>query len=388
MIFKYNSEFEDFSSCLAIIATKSTAIASIGSMIAPYANTGIDTARIVLKNEDFTLEINPKFWNQLDLNGKAFVVAHEIVHILLNHISRGKELPQKIMNIAADAVTNFTLMHTLDFEIPASLEDQIVTFSSLNLSAISDSSMETVASHLEESACEQILSVIVWPRDHAFSDEKDKSSADKALRKILAHLPEHMVDQLYWTEVGQDIKGKRIAETSTAAAQSIINYFKRGRCGKTSGYADSWKREPRRLSGDLLLPDLEEDFPVQGAKIYIYMDSSGSMTGLSEMVSTCATELERKGLSVKRFWFDTRVYPTERNRWHGGGGTDFNCVINHAEKENNVDFYLVITDGFSCEVCARQPRKWLWLITDGGTNHAISKMPNKSINWAFRRQKV
>lgn len=55
------------------------------------------------------LFINPQFTANLDLTGKVFVMAHEIMHCVLNHIRRGKGHDPEKSNIAADYEVNITL---------------------------------------------------------------------------------------------------------------------------------------------------------------------------------------------------------------------------------------------------------------------------------------
>lgn len=54
--------------------------------------------------------INPQFTYNLNLTEKVFVLAHEIMHCLLNHLRRGKGHDQQRSNIAADYECNITLV--------------------------------------------------------------------------------------------------------------------------------------------------------------------------------------------------------------------------------------------------------------------------------------
>lgn len=54
--------------------------------------------------------INPQFTYNLDLTGKVFVMAHEIMHCVLNHLRRGKSHNPERSNIAADYEVNITLV--------------------------------------------------------------------------------------------------------------------------------------------------------------------------------------------------------------------------------------------------------------------------------------
>lgn len=76
----------------------------------------IYTFRVPTQATDgYNIFINPQFTSHLDLTGKTFVLAHEIMHNLLNHLRRAKELGHnaKKSNIAADYEVNITLAEDL-----------------------------------------------------------------------------------------------------------------------------------------------------------------------------------------------------------------------------------------------------------------------------------
>ena len=59
--------------------------------------------------DGFNVFVNPQFTNELDFTGKCFVMAHELMHCLLNHMRRGKGHDHERSNIAADYEVNVTL---------------------------------------------------------------------------------------------------------------------------------------------------------------------------------------------------------------------------------------------------------------------------------------
>lgn len=72
-----------------------------------------------------SLLVDEEFFNGLSFKGKQFVLAHEVLHVVLQHLVKGKEfmamgIPQHIQNIAADLAVNSLL------EIPQELKDSIV----------------------------------------------------------------------------------------------------------------------------------------------------------------------------------------------------------------------------------------------------------------------
>ena len=60
--------------------------------------------------DGFHIFINPQFTANLDLSGKVFLLAHEIMHCVLNHLRRGRSHDRKRSNIAADYEVNTSLV--------------------------------------------------------------------------------------------------------------------------------------------------------------------------------------------------------------------------------------------------------------------------------------
>lgn len=56
--------------------------------------------------DGYNLFVNPQFTYNLDLTGKVFVMAHEIMHCVLNHMRRGEGHDPHKSNIAADYEVN------------------------------------------------------------------------------------------------------------------------------------------------------------------------------------------------------------------------------------------------------------------------------------------
>lgn len=70
----------------------------------------IYTFRVPTQATDgYNVFVNPQFTYNLDFTGKTFVMAHEIMHCLLNHMRRGKGHDSFKSNIAADYEVNVTL---------------------------------------------------------------------------------------------------------------------------------------------------------------------------------------------------------------------------------------------------------------------------------------
>lgn len=85
--------------------------------LAPWMSGFISRLRFVYTfrvktqaTDGFNIFVNPEFTSNLDLTEKVFVMAHEIMHCVLNHLRRGKNHDPHKSNIAADYEVNDTLV--------------------------------------------------------------------------------------------------------------------------------------------------------------------------------------------------------------------------------------------------------------------------------------
>ena len=93
-----------------------------------------------------------------------------------------------------------------------------------------------------------------------------------------------------------------------------------------------------------------KNIKVDFGTLRMYIDMSGSMTGLKDLIASIILGLERSW-EVELFLFTTEVTPTNKQNLREGkfrtGGTDFNCVFEHlAQEERGFKKVLMITDGY------------------------------------------
>lgn len=136
---------------------------------------------------------------------------------------------------------------------------------------------------------------------------------------------------------------------------------------------------PKKL-GAVLLALGHDPFLVRRGRertkvVLIAFDTSGSMP---DPVVQWLTTLVGQADGVDSHWlsFDGVVAPfTPGERIAGGGGTNFQNVVDYAEGRLEVngrlfeevpDAIIVVTDGYASPVTPAQPDRWIWLITDGG----------------------
>ncbi len=100
----------------------------------------------------------------------------------------------------------------------------------------------------------------------------------------------------------------------------------------------------------------------------IAIDTSGSMpesliTELSNLVGT------NEQMDVTWIAFDGQVWPFQPGQsMQGGGGTSFQVIDDYLlTLEEPPDVVIVATDGYAAPITPREPEKWVWLITPGGS---------------------
>ncbi|MFU8853351.1 DUF2201 family putative metallopeptidase [Micromonospora sp. SL1-18] len=136
---------------------------------------------------------------------------------------------------------------------------------------------------------------------------------------------------------------------------------------------------PKKYGGVLLAlghePMLQRRGPERTKVVLVAFDTSGSMP---DKVVTWLTTLVGQTDGVESHWlsFDGRVTPfVPGERVTGGGGTNFQNVVDYVEGRAEVDgkrfelepdAIIMVTDGYASAVTPVQPDRWIWLITDDG----------------------
>ncbi|MEE6259187.1 DUF2201 family putative metallopeptidase [Plantactinospora sonchi] len=122
-------------------------------------------------------------------------------------------------------------------------------------------------------------------------------------------------------------------------------------------------------------PMLQRRGPERTKVVLIAFDTSGSMP---DAVVRWLTTLVGQTAGVESHWlsFDGVVTPfVPGERVSGGGGTNFQNVVDYAEGRIEVngrrfdaepDAVIMVTDGYAPPVTPARPDRWIWLITDHG----------------------
>ena len=344
-------------------------------------------------NKMVKLYINPDFWTTF-LTTPEYrygVLKHEILHIVLKHITQSKKFSNhKIYNIAADIVVNQYIDRGQLPEGAVLLEkfaklllepNQDVGYYYLILLKAWQDLLEKVDKGQELDAFEKSFSDLItspsWQLDMHELWSKEFETMTESERKIV----ESMIADVLNNAV------KRIGQKGIGNLPLGLQQYIRQFMASLEPVVD-WRRTLRIFAGSSTRTFLKNTISrpskrygtTPGIKIkkrhklLVAIDTSGSINqqDLKEffselkhiwkqkaeiMVVECDTVIQNK-------YFYKGIIP---NIIYGGGGTSFDAPIEYANTEYLADAIIYFTDGFgAATVQSRKPI--LWLISSNGAD--------------------
>lgn len=391
----------------------------------PVFTNSIDTAAVVFDKDGKCINFlfNEKFWNECDDYKKLFVVAHECLHVILNHGSRFKDTKEKrLANIAQDVVINHLLVESFGFiqeEIKgwenycwvdtvfknkkifgrSYPKDESSEFYFVQLLKDKENSSKKVAGGKGKAGESQQQSQGDESSSAGNQDEPDDlpstvddhnitfdQDTDGMIEDILKSLSdedlESLSDKLQNT-VNKDAK----AGTTPLCApflvkrpsviirkkkwESVIKKWEKIAVVNQDTEIEQWIRLPRRFScvdTDLFIPSEEsvEDICKKKDKIdvFFFLDTSGSCFHLGERFFSAALTLDPKKFNIRLFCFDVAVVETDikGQKLYGGGGTSFSAIEAHIKS--------IVEKG------TKYPQA-VFIITDGMGNNVKPAFPKR-----------
>ncbi len=357
-------------------------------------NLKTDSISISILENKPTLIVNPRFWENLQINNeKHAYLKHQLLHLALKHPFRRNEFHHKhIFDIAADLVVNQYInpMHlpldaiTLDkYPKLKKLEKgkdvgfyyrKILEINDKNNSpdnSLPDENNKQIRQHQDWNAFEQVSRMdqrmienliedsLVQAAER--SDDKLKGSLPGSLYRMIQEKLNHGKKQMDWKRVLRLFVG-------TGRKTFIKNTI----------------RKPSKRYGTS--PGIQIK---QRQKILVALDTSGSIT--TDEISTFFSELihiKRQNAEImivecdakiQRAYVFNKQFPKEIK---GAGGTNFNPVIHYANEEYLPNAIIYFTDGFGSvpDISPRFPI--LWLISKDGIKEedlTWKKLPGRKV---------
>lgn len=308
---------------------------------------------------------NPEFFKTLTKGQVVFVIAHEILHVVYDHIFRRGNRNPLVWNMAIDYIVNYTLIKNNIGTIPENvlfdekysdeytseelyeklLKDKVEivnTSFDIHLDGPGDTSdaegksnvdVEIVGSKISKEDIEdirnEIKSIIFGVRS-----SMNAGNIPAGIERLIEKLTEPKVD---WRDV-------------------ISNFI------KSSIKVDYNFKNPSNNSWiyNVIIPTFDTGEEISA---HIFIDASGSISNeqladfLGE-IHNIATTFDNFHLTVSSF--DTKVYNTKEYtleniselseyKVKGGGGTSFECIFDYLKERNiNPKTLIIFTDGYPC----------------------------------------
>lgn len=325
---------------------------------------------------------NPKFWSNLNDHQRAFIIAHECLHVFLNHGVRSMEEKDKMLaNVALDVAVNHSLVNNFgfDYEKLESLKDSLcfvnTIFKGENIS--DEENFEFYMSELKKdpSKAKDFTSI----DSHEFiSNEQIKKILENAtknnkispesLKEFLNKNNKDSKKEIGDTEWIDEIICKKKKVQARKKWLQVVNRLIKNHCSLT--YQERWGMyDHRRNSISGLIPSekILLDNDKQKINILMFLDSSGSCYELAPLFFRASDSIPRDTFNVSLYSFDTSVHHINKDRKiKGGGGTYFRCINEYIEKNNlKYDLIFIITDGYGGKFSCKKPDKWVWFLSTG-----------------------
>ena len=316
---------------------------------------------------------NSRFIMMLKPKEVEFLVAHEVLHVVYDHMGRRGDRDPQIWNIADDYCVNADLKrHKIGqfiTTVPCLYESK---YDGKSAEEVYDDIMKNVKKISMDDLIEQLLD------DHLDSEDGDgegqgEDGNNKGNGKGRPQLSDEEKER-----IRQEVKQAIINASSTAEAGSlpagverlirqatdpVMPWRELIQTNLTSAIRTdySWMRPSRRgWHMDAIMPGMT---PGEEIDVVVAIDMSGSISDrqAQQFLGEIGGMMDSfDGYKVHVFCFDTEVYnPQDFNSENmdgidtyepqGGGGTDFDAIFEYLKKVGNVPKRLIcFTDGYPC----------------------------------------
>jgi hypothetical protein len=378
-------------------------------------------------NEDGDLVyflFNKDFWDALPAYDRAFVVAHEFLHILLEHGRRinSPTDDKEIANKAMDICVNQLLIDSFGFDqskltiekilgVPLCWYDEIFKGSRR---VEKNREAEYYYNILRQLATKKIIMKGQLLDSHLTNEERGKLfkkassfiyeelKNDAKLAGIIKQqnkrlpLNKDFVDALLEQQAGTGSAGKMTELKNQLIKkkrrwESVIPKKDLERYTHDIEDVENFIRRNKRL--EFILPD-EYLIPSESMMdtivkkkdkidLFMFLDNSSSCKSYAQKFFNAYKSLDKRKFNIRLFSFDVIVMELDptKHEIFGSGGTSFKCIETHiqeilkTEERKKYPYVFVITDGMGDLVIPENPQKWHWFLT---TKITTKYIPPKS----------
>jgi predicted metal-dependent peptidase len=327
----------------------------------------LPTAGVSISGINQQLAINPEFWGNLNDDVKKGVLIHELMHIAFNHlVTRDNYQDKKLFNIAADLEINQYIDRDWLPENGIFLD----TFPELNLPdrAGTDKYYKLLQQAHEDGTSPQ-LDEMLSEDDFHFTWGEGIDSLTDAEKKLIQKQVEHQLkDVVEGIKDRGNIPGHFRELINNIFHQEPAKFDWKGYLRRFAGnsnkiYTKKTRRKPnKRYDGNPALKIKMRNHVLLAVDTSASVSSSELQEFLSEM-----NHIHKTGTEITVVQCDTHMHdpeafnPKKEFKVKGRGGTDFQPVIDHYNK-NSKKYTSIIyfTDG-ECSSPNNVRCKILWV---------------------------
>lgn len=377
----------------------------------PYFTDEIETAAVRFSESGEFLDFmfNECYWDNLTPYERLFVIAHESLHIILNHgirTTNNEDIPR--INAALDIVVNHLLINSFGFDRSRIRDEDILcwvdtvfkTKPELVATLPTNESYEYYHSLIPKSLVIEVYTI----DDHSMMRKDVNKLIDKLNKRLSPEDKETLKDIIkkHYTKPSAEPTSEEVAGTGCGGWtfvkignvktkkkwETVIQKWSMKYLREGLDENEQWARIARRfelLPTDISLPsEMEDDIKdFDRIPVFLFLDTSGSCWKYRERFFRAGASLPKDRFAVRLFCFDTKVNETtlESGKIYGGGGTAFDIIEHHIqtlisrEKINYPEGVFLITDGIGNPVQPKIPERWHWFLAGRGTKVYI---PEKS----------
>ena len=364
----------------------------------PVFTDEVDTAAVGfdLEGQHLAFKFNPDFWEGLDDYSRLFVIAHEALHVLLNHGTRSAS-PRDAgdrydLNVAMDVTVNTQLLATFGFRREC-LDERLAQTGCFR-DTVFGHDHDVRFNHFEH-IYRQLGSVDtetleLWCFDDHdglddIPDELVEELCDRAVRRMSNDEVEEVNEALDessagdYTPLASRVMATEEIEVNTKWADVIERWVKRNE--PVDEFEERWDYAPRRLqsvSRTLLVPREKPVESFDKPRVVFFVDTSGSCRKFADRFMRCVDSIPHHIFDVDLYCFDIQAYPIDlnRRRLRGFGGTAFHPLEYELKKQarRGAEYpqaVFVLTDGYGNPVEPAHPDRWHWFLTEEGTDEYV-----------------
>lgn len=407
----------EFYTVLEKLEDKDLIFSKVAGMGKPMLREDIKTACVSFDSKGKTLNwcFNPIFWKNCSVYKRAFIIAHEMLHILLDHGHRMRGLDLKISNVAADVAINEMLVRTFGFErglVDGADDycwvDTVFKAPDFDPSLISkNESFEYYYTLLMQKIKESSEGASGIAEGNELVDEHEgfRSISDKEAEELANKLDESLKkhDSTAVKKFREKISKKsnkrtdKLAGTAKGAMERMMDKFKVPRKPKWEKVIKNWERRAKEsleadvgtwmkidrrytefYKNDSVFVEgfMEEELPPKKTKldVFAFLDTSGSCGPLAERFWAAIKSIDQRKFNLHLRCFDTSVYSIslKDQRLYGFGGTYFHILEDHIQQEiqsSHIKYPTIfcLTDGYGTAINPEKPNKWHIFLTENGS---------------------